>query len=767
MTQCPEMIGRSPLRVDGREKVTGAARYGQDLRLAGMLYAKVKHAEYPHAEIRKIDTARAKKVKGVAAVLTAADVPGRIAFGALVNDNQPLAKDKVRYLGDAVAVVAAETEAAAAEAVSLIKVRYRELPAVFDPREALEPSAPQIHEGGNRIVHHKTRKGDIEIGFRDADLIIERSYSTQRVDHTYIEPEVVVASLDPDGTLTVEGSHQNIYSIRAAVAAVLGLPLSRVRIVQAALGGSFGGKDDCMSVLSCRAGLLALKTGRPVMLANTREDSLLESYKRHPYFLDYRVGVKKDGTLTAMEIRIVADGGAYSSMTAFVTWRSVVHATGPYRVPHVKTDVYGAYTNNTYTGAFRGFGSPQITFAYESLMDEIAGELKMEPLEFRMKNILRDGDITATGQKLNHTVSVGQALEAATSAAGWTEKRRRFPEENRGRLPKRGIGLACSYRGVALGAEGIDATGAIVKIHPDGSVDLTTGLVEMGQGLKTVFSQIAASELGLPIEKIQYRRTDTSSIVDGGPTVASRSTIIGGSAVRKAAIAAREKLCRAAAEKLRAAPEELAANDGKILVRTDPERSVDFREAAALALAAGMNLSSFAWHVSPPIWWDEEAGKGNAYFTYVYACQVAEVEVDPETGKISVLEVWAAHDVGKAINPEAVRGQICGGVATAIGYGTLEEVELVEGVTKTINLDEYLIPTAMDVGKIHSIILENEDKCGPYGAKCIAEPTAELCAPAIANAVAHAAGKRIRDLPLNLERIVLGHKLVKKQRRAR
>lgn len=761
------MIGRSPLRVDGREKVTGAARYGQDLRLAGMLYAKVKHAEYPHAEIRKIDTARAKKVKGVAAVLTAADVPGRIAFGALVNDNQPLAKDKVRYLGDAVAVVAAETEAAAAEAVSLIKVRYRELPAVFDPREALEPSAPQIHEGGNRIVHHKTRKGDIEIGFRDADLIIERSYSTQRVDHTYIEPEVVVASLDPDGTLTVEGSHQNIYSIRAAVAAVLGLPLSRVRIVQAALGGSFGGKDDCMSVLSCRAGLLALKTGRPVMLANTREDSLLESYKRHPYFLDYRVGVKKDGTLTAMEIRIVADGGAYSSMTAFVTWRSVVHATGPYRVPHVKTDVYGAYTNNTYTGAFRGFGSPQITFAYESLMDEIAGELKMEPLEFRMKNILRDGDITATGQKLNHTVSVGQALEAATSAAGWTEKRRRFPEENRGRLPKRGIGLACSYRGVALGAEGIDATGAIVKIHPDGSVDLTTGLVEMGQGLKTVFSQIAASELGLPIEKIQYRRTDTSSIVDGGPTVASRSTIIGGSAVRKAAIAAREKLCRAAAEKLRAAPEELAANDGKILVRTDPERSVDFREAAALALAAGMNLSSFAWHVSPPIWWDEEAGKGNAYFTYVYACQVAEVEVDPETGKISVLEVWAAHDVGKAINPEAVRGQICGGVATAIGYGTLEEVELVEGVTKTINLDEYLIPTAMDVGKIHSIILENEDKCGPYGAKCIAEPTAELCAPAIANAVAHAAGKRIRDLPLNLERIVLGHKLVKKQRRAR
>ncbi len=761
------MIGRSPLRVDGREKVTGAARYGQDLKLAGMLHARVKHAEYPHAEILKIDTDRAKKVKGVAAVLTASDVPGNSAFGAVIVDNRPLAKEKVRYLGDAVAVVAAETETAAERATALIKVRYRELPAVFDPREALEPSAPEIHGGGNLINHHKTRRGDVTVGFKEADLIVERSYSTQRVDHTYIETEVVVASLDPDGTLTVEGSHQNIYSIRSAVASFLGLPLCRVRIVQAALGGSFGGKDDCMSVLSCRAGLLALKTGRPVMLSNSREDSLLESYKRHPYFLDYKVGVKKDGTLTAMEIKIVADGGAYSSMTPFVTWRSVVHATGPYRVPNVKTDIYGAYTNNTYTGAFRGFGSPQITFAYESLMDEIAGELKMEPLEFRNKNILHDGDITATGQKLDHTVSVGQALKAATSAADWAEKRERFPEENRDRRLKRGIGLACSYRGAALGAEGIDATGAIVKIQSDGSVDLTTGLVEMGQGLKTVFSQIAASELGLPIERIQYRRTDTSSIVDGGPTVASRSTIMGGSAVRKAATAAREKLCAAAAEKLKASPEELAAVDGKIIVRDDPERSIDFTEAVALALAAGMNLNSFAWHVSPPIWWDEEAGKGNAYFTYVYGCQVAEVEVDPETGKVNVLEVWAAHDVGKAINPEAVRGQICGGVATAIGYGTLEEVELVEGVTKTINLDEYLIPTAMDVGKIHSIILENEDRCGPYGAKCIAEPTAELCGPAIANAVAHATGKRIRDLPLNLERIVLGHKLVKKQRRAR
>ncbi|MDP8215573.1 MAG: xanthine dehydrogenase family protein molybdopterin-binding subunit [Candidatus Euphemobacter frigidus] len=767
MNSNPSIIGTSPKRVDAREKVTGSARYGQDLRMDGMLFARVKHAEYPHARIRSIKTARAKRLKGVAAVVTAADIPGNPAFGAIIIDNQPIAGDKVRYLGDAVAVVAAETEAIAERAVDLIEVKYEELPGVFDPREALKPDAPRIHEKGNLIVHHKTRKGDVGVGFGEADRIIERSYSTQRVEHAYIETEVVVAYLDPDGTLVIKGSHQNLFNIRSAVAGVLGLPLSKVRIIQASLGGSFGGKDDCMAVLGCRAGLLSLKTARPIMLSNSREDSLVESYKRHPYFLDYKVGVKDDGTITAMEINIVADGGAYASMTQFVTWRSVVHATGPYRVPHVKTDIYGAYTNNTYTGAFRGFGSPQITFAYESLMDEIAGELGMDPLQFRLKNVLRDNDVTATGQKLDHTVSVGEALEVTTRAAGWDEKRKKFPEENAGRIMKRGIGLACSYRGVALGAEGVDATGAIVRIHSDGSVDLTTGLSEMGQGLKTIFSQIVAAELGLPIEKIQYRETDTSTITDGGPTVASRSTIIGGSAVRKAAIAAREKLGAAAAEKLGAPPAKIIASDEKIMVKGDPVRAVSFREAATMALDAGMNLSSFAWHVSPPIWWNEEEGRGDAYFTYVYGCQIAEVEVDPETGRVNVLEVWAAHDVGKAINPETVRGQICGGVATAIGYGLLEEVEMVDGVTKTMNLDEYLIPTAMDVGKIHAIILENEDKYGPYGAKCVAEPTAELCAAAIANAVCHATGKRIRDLPLNLERIVLGHKLVKKKRRVR
>ena len=763
----PSLIGESTPRVDAREKVTGAALYCQDVYMDGMLFARVKRAEHPHARIVSIDTSRAGRLKGVAAVVTADDIPGEKAFGTVIQDNTPIASERVRYLGDAVAVVAAESEAIAEKAVSLIEVEYEELEAVFDPREALKPGAAKIHEGGNLICHHKTRKGDVEAGFGDSDVIVERSYTTQRIEHAYIETECVVAYLQPDGTLVVKGSHQNIYSIRSAVARVLGLPLSKVRIIQATLGGSFGGKDDCMSVLGCRAGLLAMVTGRPVKLSNSREESIIESYKRHPYFLEYRAGVKKDGTIQAMEIKITADGGAYASMTPFVTWRSVVHATGPYRVPHVKTDIYGAYTNNTYTGAMRGFGSPQITFAYESLMDEIAGEIGMDPLEFRLKNVLRDDDTTATGQKLEHSVSVSQALKLTTEAAGWAEKRGSFPRENAGKAGKRGIGLACSYRGVALGAEGVDATGAIVRIHSDGSIDILTGLVEMGQGLKTVFSQIAAHELGVPVSRINYLETDTSAIVDGGPTVASRSTIMGGSAVRKAAVELRERLFRASAGKLAAAPSDLAAGDGKIFVKDAPGRAIDFTDAVSLAGEQGMNLSAFAWHISPPIWWSEEEGRGNAYFTYVYACQVAEVEVDVETGRVNVIHVWAAHDVGKAINPDAVKGQIYGGVATAIGYGILEECELVDGVTKTPNLDEYLIPTAMDVGEMDAFIIENEDRCGPYGAKCIGEPTLELCAAAIANAVHHASGKRIRDLPINLERVVLGHTLVKKKRRVR
>lgn len=755
------VVGSSPPRVDAREKTTGRCLFAADLYREGMLHARVMRAAHPHARIVGISTERARRLKGVAAVATAADLPGAKRFGGVIPDHPPLADDKVRSLGDGVAVVAAESPALAEQALGLVEVRYEPLPAVFDPREALKAGAPPIHPGGNLICHHQVRRGDAEAGFRHSDLVLEREYATQRIEHAYLEPEAVLAETTADGVLTVWGSHQNIYSIRSAVARCLGLPLARVRIVQPAVGGSFGGKDDVMAVLSVRAGLLALLTGRPVKIVNTREDSLLESYKRHPYFLSYRAGVKRDGTLQAMEIEIVADGGAYASMTPFVTWRSAVQATGPYRVPHVKTDVYGVYTNNVYTGAMRGFGSPQIVFASESLIDEIALALRLDPREVRRRNLLRDGDLTATGQRLEHAVSAREAMEKAAAAAGWEAKRERFERENARKRFRRGLGLACSYRGVSLGAEGVDATGAEVRLHSDGSADVCVGLVEMGQGLKTIFCQIAAEELGLPLARIFFRGGDTALIVDGGPTVASRSTIMGGNAVRQAAAALRERIFASVAAEWKVPPEALRAREGRIFVPGEGERSVDYAAAVALSREAGVSLSSFAWHRGPPVSWSEEEGRGNAYFTYVYGCQAAEVEVDTETGKVEVVKVWAAHEVGKAIHPESVRGQILGGVAMGTGYALLEEVESEGGRIGSLNFDEYLIPTALDVPAVEPIVLENPDALGPYGAKCVGEPTCEIAAPAIANAVAHATGKRIRELPLSLERVLLGRKLTK------
>jgi CO/xanthine dehydrogenase Mo-binding subunit len=476
--------------------------------------------------------------------------------------------------------------------------------------------------------------------------------------------------------------------------------------------------------------------------------------------MHYKIGVRRDGHITAMEVRMLADAGGYASQSAFVTWRSTVQATGPYVVENVKTDIYAAFTNNTYTGAMRGFGSPQAIFANESLMDEVALELGMDPVQLRMVNGFEGGSVTATGHKLDeHTVSLKEVVGKATEAAGWGEKRARLPLENQGRAIKRGIGMACSFRGCALGAEGVDAAAAIVSVQTDGSVLVFSGLAENGQGLKTIFAQIAATELGVTLDRVVFMETDTSTVPDSGPTVASRSTIMGGSAVRIAAQKARDALFEGAAAKLGVGLEQLAAGNNEIYVASDPVRRMHFDDAVKIAWNEGRLMAQFGWYGAPHVNWDEHTGQGKAYFTYVYACQVAEVAVDTQTGQVVVERVTAAHDVGRAINPQTVEGQIYGGVAMSTGYGLLEEVELNDGITRTRNFDEYLIPTAMDVPEIKPIIVENADPYGPYGAKTIGEPTCELGAAAIANAIFHATGTRVRALPMDMERVLLGRTL--------
>ncbi len=770
------IIGKREKRVDALGKVTGAAKYADDYNLTHQLYGAVKYAEFPHAEILSVDISEAQKLPGVEAVMRAADVPGNNCFG-LGGDIRILADDRTRYLGDVVAIVAAESKAIAQKAAELIHVEYRELPAVFDPEEALLPEAPQIHTNGNEIVHHKLRRGNIAKGFSEADFIIERDFTTQPIEHSYIEPEAALAEPDEQDGIKVIGSMQNFYTSHKVLAGALNLPLSKVQILQSTLGGSFGGKDESATMVAARAALLAQKTGRPVKMLNNREDSVRQSYKRHAYKLHYKWGCKGDGRIAAMEIKIIADGGAYTSMSPFVTWRSVVQAAGPYHCENIKTDVYAAFTNNNFTGAMRGFGSPQVNFAIESMMDELAERTARSPLEIRLLNGFETGSVTASGQKLKHKVSLKQVLKEAAKKSGFEEKWNvnREMEKDDGipddgkRNVRRGVGLSCAYRGVALGAEGVDAASAVVYVQPDGSLSIASGIIDMGQGAQTAMSQITAEVLGVSMERIRFLQPDTGRVADSGPTVASRGTIMGGGAVKIAAENIRFILEKTAREWFALNDEKLIFKEEQIFVESQTEglkQLTEFDVLVAKCYAKGRPLFASGVRHIAETWWDEETGQGDAYFTYVYGANVAEVEVDMDTGKVDVVRFWSAHDVGRAINKGMVEGQIFGGVAMGMGYGLLEEFIQENGVAKTVNFDEYYIPTALDMPEMEALIIENPDEKGPFGAKSIGEPALEMAAPAIANAIFNATGKQIYNLPANLEEVLLGRKLRRNTPRA-
>lgn len=750
---------RTP-RVDAMEKATGSLKYTADLKVPGALHARALYSREAHARIRCIDTQEARGMPGVVCVATWEDVPGPQTIGEVIQDQYVFASDKVRYRGDVLAMVAAEDPKTAREALSRIRVEYEPLPVLDTMDRALEAvTVVHAERPDNICAHHHVRKGDVERGFAEADIVLEEEYETPFIEHSYIETEAVLAIPGPgDPELTVYGSIQNPFAVRRSLERVLQIPMARLKVIQPAIGGTFGGKLEIMEAMAVRAGLLATLTGRPVRLVNEREDSFTESHKRHPFRMKYRLGAKKDGTLCAIQVDILADAGAYACMTPYVTWRAAVQGCGPYNIENVHLDIRGVYTNNPYTGSMRGFGSPQVVFGVESALTELAARCGISPHEIRRINALKTGDHSTTNHHLTrHVVSVRQALETVTRGIGFDSKWERFGRPQGGRL-RRGIGLACSLRGVALGAEGLDAGRASLSAEEDGSVILGIGLTEQGQGLRTAMCQIAAEALGVSLARIHCPVTETGRAPDSGPTVASRGTVMGGGAVREAAGKLQAVIREAVAVVHRVPPETVLFEDDRVRAG---DAVLGFPEAVRCCYQIGATPSVVGTFIAPQVTWDEEKGCGEAYFTYVYAAQAAEVEVDVTTGKVDVLRVVAAHDVGRAINPDAVRGQIYGGVAMALGYALLEDLQVKEGEIRHRNFDEYLIPTALDLHEVTPVILENPDPDGPYGAKCIGEAANELTAAAIVAAVNQATGRTFRHIPVVLETAFLGCSLEK------
>ena len=752
----PSVVGQSMVRTDARAKVTGALKFGADFAQEGFLHGKILRSPHPHALIKSIDTEKAKSLPGVIAVLTAEDVPGRNGFGAIIPDQPVICGDKVRFVGDGVALVAAKTELAAQSALAQIKVEYEILPAVFDSRDALKEDAPKIHEGGNLLSYDKLRKGDVAKGFAEADVIMERTYQVPFLDHAYMEPDVCMAIPQPDGTILVEGPMQAPFTTRRNINAVLGVPINKVRVRQVTMGGGFGGKEDSPIDLGCRAAVLAWHTGEPVRLALEREEVMLQTCKRHPMIMQIKVGAKKDGTLLAFEGVIYDEQGAYASLGPKIPpaggshVHSMIMMPGPYEIPHAKVDAYLCYTNHPYGGAMRGFGAPQVHIAHEQLIDELAQELKMNPIDIRRKNGFKQGSATATGQVLDQSVGLLDTLEACAEAFNWDQKYQETGYIDKEKTKRKGVGIGMGWYRTSIGISA-DGCGANVHVHEDGSVLLLTGITEMGQGSYTVLPQICAEELGVKLEDIRYVVPDTDIVPESGPTVGSRSTTLAGNAIILAARQVKESILDAAAEILSVPTDRLEAKDRLIYDRDDPVNSMMFKDAALKCMQTGRRLIGQGWWTPPKATLEPETGQGNPYHVYTFSTHMAETIVDVETGEVEITDFVAAFDIGRAINPSLVEGQIEGGVAMGLGYALMENVVVDQGYIQNINLQNYLIPTSLDVPNIKPIILEVNNKYGPYGAKGIGEMPNIPAAPAILNAIANACGARVRSLPADPE----------------
>jgi len=719
------VIGKPTARIDAQGKVTGQALFPGDLYMPGMLHMKILFAERPHARILRLDTLMTEAYPGVVAVFTARDVP--VNEYGLQKPDQPVlcglgsnkaGADIVRFVGDQIALIVAETEDVAAKARDLIEVEFEDMPVVTDPVVAMQPDALLIHPelgNSNVCVRYKIRKGDVADGFVQADVTVESEYRLPFQEHAYLQPEAGLAYIDEEGRVTVQCGGQWPHTDRAQIAHALGLADEQVRVIYPVIGGAFGGRED-MSVQIVLA-LAAWKLKRPVKIVWSRRESIIGHCKRHPVVMRAKWGATRQGKLTAAEMEIIADAGAYLYTSNKVMGNTTVVCTGPYFIPHVKVDTYAVYTNNIPTGAFRGFGAPQGNFIAEAQMNKLADALGIDPVEFRLLNALKEGDTLGVGTAPPGPISLPQVIETAAQKSGWvSDPRPHTTQRDRASLI-RGRGFAAGFKNVGFSFGYQENCWAKVELHGESKIERVVAWhagAEVGQGAHTVMTQMVAEALGVPLGKVTLFASDTATMGNSGSVSASRMTFMAGNAIRGAAQAALEKWH---------AEERPAVGEYKYLApQTTP--------------------------------FTKETGQSMPNFAYAYAAQAVEVEVDTETGSVRLTRVVSADDVGQAINPQLVEGQIEGAVVQAQGYALMENFQMKDGIVLTDQLSTYLVPTVLDVPDVvEPVIVEVPDPRGPWGARGVGEPPFLPLAPAVLAAIHDATGIWMDEIPVTPERM--------------
>lgn len=759
-----DAVGRSMPRREARAKATGAAAYTDDLVVPRMLYGAVLGSDYAHARILSYNTSAAEALPGVKVVLTGEKLGGKL-HGKCIEDEPILAIGKVRYIGEPVAAVAAVDLATAKRALQLIEIQYEELPAVFDAEAALAPDAPPIHEerkryGGrvppsdnpNLASYTRFQEGDVEAAWSQCDVIVEDTYETPAQQHMYLEPCSTLAAFDrATDQLTIWTSTQGVFIVQYGIARWLGMSMSKVRVIAPYIGGAFGGKGGLTNQPIAAA--LAVAAGAPVKLTYSREDDMTMMKSRHPSRIYMRTGAKQDGTLVAREARIYLNTGAYADEGPFVNAIAVGFSRGPYRIPNIKTESWCVYTNHLKAGGMRGFGVPQANYASELQIEAIANKLGLDPIELRMKNALVTDDKFLGGQNVDHGTLIN-CLEAVRRASNWeTRRAKRAVQPGK----RRGIGVSSAAHVSAM-----NGAGATIKLNEDGTLTVNTGAVDVGQGSDTVLSQLAAGVLGVSLDKIKYAAPDTDFSPYNHQTGGSRTTYTVGVAVERASENARDQILEHASEMLECSLDDLELRPGGLVgVKGAPTRELPFISIAkrALYITGGPIMGTANWVYEAERFDPKRtltAGFApNAVGVFLFAALVVEVDVDEATGKVEVVEAWAAHDVGRAINPGAVEGQIQGGLVQGFGFALIEELLWDDGRLVNPTMMDYKVPGAMDVPyEIHPIILQDPEKTGPFGARGVGEIPLNLVAPAVCNAIEHAIGRKVTTIPATGERVL-------------